>query len=225
MHIEKNVCDNLIGTLLDISLKTKDDLNARLDLVDIGIRPELHPTVDDKGKQILPPASFTMSREKKEILCSVIQNIKTPDGYASNISRCVNMKDCTLNGLKSHACHVLLEDILPIALRLCYPSKAVMHIVIGLVRFFKKLCSKVIDVSELAELQQSIVMTLCDMERVFLPSFFTVMVHLLVHMVEEVKLGGPVHYRWMYPLERYLYIVLLYYINYTMDMTYFFNYI
>lgn len=202
MHIEKNVCDNLIGTLLDISSKTKDDLNARLDLVDIGIRPELHPTVDDKGKQILPPAPFTMSRENKEILCSVIQNIKTPDGYASNISRCVNMKDCTLNGLKSHDCHVLLEDILPIALRSCYPSKAVMHIVNGLARFFKKLCSKVIDVSELAELQQSIVMTLCDMERVFLPSFFTVMVHLLVHLVEEVKLGGPVHYRWMYPLER-----------------------
>ncbi|XP_052137356.1 uncharacterized protein LOC127755729 [Oryza glaberrima] len=87
MHIEKNVCDNLIGTLLDISSKTKDDLNARLDLVNIGIRPELHPTIDDKGKQILPPAPFTMSREKKEILCSVIQNIKTPDGYASNISR------------------------------------------------------------------------------------------------------------------------------------------
>ncbi|CAK8562009.1 unnamed protein product [Lathyrus sativus] len=30
------------------------------------------------------------------------------------------------------------------------------------------------------------------------------MVHLVVHLVEEVKLGGPVHYRWMYPVERYL---------------------
>ncbi|BAF17164.2 Os05g0342600 [Oryza sativa Japonica Group] len=122
--------------------------------------------------------------------------------YLYLVRRCVNMKDCTLNGLKSHDCHVLLEDILPIALRSCYPSKDVMHIVNELARFFKKLCSKVIDVSELDELQRSIVMTLCDMERVFLPSFFTIMVHLLVHLVEEVKLGGPVHYRWMYPLER-----------------------
>lgn len=225
MHIEKNVCDNLIGTLLDISSKTKDDLNARLDLVNIGIRPELHPTIDDKGKQILLPAPFTMSREKKEIMCSVIQNIKTPDGYASNISRCVNMKDCTLNGLKSHDCHVLLEDILPIALRSCYPSKDVMHIVNELARFFKKLCSKVIDVSELDELQRSIVMTLCDMERVFLPSFFTIMVHLLVHLVEEVKLGGPVHYRWMYPLERYLYVFFLSYIHYSLEITYIFKYV
>ncbi|WJX51928.1 hypothetical protein P8452_38084 [Trifolium repens] len=30
------------------------------------------------------------------------------------------------------------------------------------------------------------------------------MVHLVVHLVEEAKLGGPVHYRWMYPIERYL---------------------
>ncbi|XP_021737382.1 uncharacterized protein LOC110703896 isoform X3 [Chenopodium quinoa] len=42
------------------------------------------------------------------------------------------------------------------------------------------------------------------MEKEFLPNFFTIMVHLLIHLVDEVKLGGPVHYRWMYPIERYL---------------------
>jgi hypothetical protein len=30
------------------------------------------------------------------------------------------------------------------------------------------------------------------------------MVHLPVHLAEEAKLGGPVSYRWMYPVERYL---------------------
>jgi hypothetical protein len=79
-----------------------------------------------------------------------------------------------------------------------------MKIVVRLSNFFKKLCSKVIDVAELEQLQESIVMTLCDMERNFLPSFFTVSVHLIVHLVEEVKLGGPVQYRWMYPMERYV---------------------
>ena len=34
MHIEKNICDNILGTLLDIHGKNKDSLNARLDLVD-----------------------------------------------------------------------------------------------------------------------------------------------------------------------------------------------
>jgi len=32
MHIEKNICDNILGTLLDIPGKNKDSLNARLDL-------------------------------------------------------------------------------------------------------------------------------------------------------------------------------------------------
>ena len=30
------------------------------------------------------------------------------------------------------------------------------------------------------------------------------MVHLIVHLVREVKLGGPVYLRWMYPFERYM---------------------
>jgi hypothetical protein len=116
MHIEKNASENLIATLLNMYPKTKDGLDARLDLVELGSRQELHPVEDDEGNQTIPDAPFTMSREKKEILCSVIQNIRTPDGYASNLSRCVNMKDCKLSGLKSHDNHVLLHDILPVAL-------------------------------------------------------------------------------------------------------------
>jgi len=30
------------------------------------------------------------------------------------------------------------------------------------------------------------------------------MMHLPVHLAEETKIGGPVCYRWMYPIERYL---------------------
>ena len=38
-----------------------------------------------------------------------------------------------------------------------------------------------------------------------LPScFFDIMVHLPIHLVDEIKLGGPVHCRYMYPIERYL---------------------
>jgi len=33
MHVEKNMCDSLIGTLLNINEKTKDGLNDRLDLI------------------------------------------------------------------------------------------------------------------------------------------------------------------------------------------------
>ncbi|GKE19181.1 transposon, En/Spm-like protein [Tanacetum coccineum] len=43
MHIEKNVCDNVLFTLLGIAGKRKDHLNARLDLKELNIRPSLHP--------------------------------------------------------------------------------------------------------------------------------------------------------------------------------------
>ena len=43
MHIEKNVCDNLIGTILNLDGKSKDNMKAHLDLKEIDIRHELHP--------------------------------------------------------------------------------------------------------------------------------------------------------------------------------------
>ncbi|KAA0062931.1 uncharacterized protein E6C27_scaffold468G00250 [Cucumis melo var. makuwa] len=42
MHIEKNICDNLVGTLLNIEQKIKDTTNARLNLQDLKIRKDLH---------------------------------------------------------------------------------------------------------------------------------------------------------------------------------------
>ena len=69
--------------------------------------------------------------------------------------------------------------------------------------FFKEICSKVLNVEELGALKKRIVMPLCELERIFSPSFFIVMVHLVVHLVSEAKVVGPVHYRWMYLIERH----------------------
>ena len=41
MHIEKNVFDNVINTVMDVAGKTKDNLNARKDMRDICDRPIL----------------------------------------------------------------------------------------------------------------------------------------------------------------------------------------
>ena len=52
MHIQKNVWDNFVGTLLNMVGKTKDHLNARLDLEEMGIRRELQPARFDGGNKI-----------------------------------------------------------------------------------------------------------------------------------------------------------------------------
>ncbi|XP_021995110.1 uncharacterized protein LOC110892035 [Helianthus annuus] len=101
MHIEKNVCDSLIGLLLDIPGKTKDGINVRKDMEEMGIRKELAPV--DKGNRIyLPPACYTMSKEEKTKFCTCLHNIKVPSCYSANIGRLVSMKDRKLivNNLK-----------------------------------------------------------------------------------------------------------------------------
>ena len=42
MHVEKNVCESIVGTLLEINGKSKDGINARKDLQLLKIRPDLY---------------------------------------------------------------------------------------------------------------------------------------------------------------------------------------
>jgi len=109
MHIEKNVMDNILGTILDIKGKTKDNLAARLDLQEMGLRPKLHLFTAVNGKTYISAACHTMSREDKENFLKVLRNVRVPDGYTSNISRCVRLKDRTIFGLKSHDSHILMQ--------------------------------------------------------------------------------------------------------------------
>ena len=54
------------------------------------------------------------------------------------------------------------------------------------------------------ELQQEVVIVLFQLEMFFPPSVFDIMVHLIVHLVREIRLCGPVYLRWMYPMEQYV---------------------
>ncbi|XP_074297821.1 uncharacterized protein LOC141628602 [Silene latifolia] len=202
MHSEKNVCDNILGTLLDMD-KSRDYVNARKGLQKLGIKEHLWLQDRPNREPYMPPASYTMSTEEKERFLKVLQKIRAPDGYGSSISRCVNMKQRKLINLKSHDNHVLMQDILTVALRASKATK-VIDLLRELSCFSKSLCSHTLEHDELNVLQSKIVIILCRMEMEFMPTFFTIMVHLLIHLVEEAKLGGPVQYRWMYPIERYL---------------------
>jgi len=43
--------------------------------------------------------------------------VKVPQGYSSNIKSLGSMEDLKLIGLKSHDCHVLMQDLLLVAIR------------------------------------------------------------------------------------------------------------
>ena len=127
--------------------------------------------------------------------------VKYSDGCAANISRSVNAKNGGLSGLKSHDYHVLLQRILPIRLR-WFAHKDISIVLFELGSFFQDLFSRTLKRSELEKQEEHIVLILCKLERFFPLAFFDVMVHLAIHLPREAILGGPVQYRWMYPIKR-----------------------
>ncbi|XP_006599934.1 uncharacterized protein [Glycine max] len=202
MHVEKNVCDSLIGTLLNIKGKTKDVFKCRQDLVDMGIRQVLHP-ISKGPRTYLPPACYTMSTAEKRSFCECLCTMKVPQGYSSNIKSLVSVNELKLVGLKSHDCHVLMQQLLLVAIRGTLPKK--VRVAISRVCFiFNSICAKVIDPKQLDALEDEVAVVLCQMEMFFPPSFFDIMVHLVVHLVREIRYCGPVFFKWMYPVERYM---------------------
>ncbi|CAN6568406.1 unnamed protein product [Malus baccata var. baccata] len=202
MHIEKNICDNIVGTLLDMDKKSKDGLAARADLEILNIRHGQHPRREG-NRTFRPPALFTLKREEKTAFCEVLSTIRVPDGYSSNLSRCVHVNERKIHGLKSHDCHVLMQQLLPLAIRAVLP-KSVTMILLELSAIFRQLCSKKESEESFKQLNSRIALTLCQLEKIFPPAFFDVMMHLPVHLADEAAIAGPVPYRWMYPIERYL---------------------
>ncbi|KAL6276912.1 hypothetical protein ACE6H2_020513 [Prunus campanulata] len=202
MHIEKNVCDSIIGTLLEIPGKNKDGIAARLDLLNMGVKIDLQPEYGERRTR-LPPGPWNLSRVEKRAVCNSFYGMKVPEGYSSNIKNLVSLKDSRLLGLKSHDCHTLMQQLLPVAIRSVL-EKPARYAITRLCFFFNALCAKTVDVSKLDKLEEDVVVTLCLLEKYFPPSFFDIMVHLVVHLVREVRLCGPVYFRWMYPFERYM---------------------
>jgi hypothetical protein len=74
----KNVFDSIIGTLLGMPSKRKDGLKSRNDLVDLQIRPELHPVDSGKGKPYLPQLATTCQLRREQRFANVCVGSKCP---------------------------------------------------------------------------------------------------------------------------------------------------
>jgi len=157
----------------------------------------------------LLPACYTMSKEEKISISQCLKGVKVPQGHSSNLKSLVSMQDLKLIWLKSHDCHILMQQLMSIAIRGILP-KNVRHIITHLCSFFSSICCKVIDLVKLDELDDEVLVILCELEMCFPSSFFDIMVHLVVHLVREVRLCGPMYLRWMYSIERYMKILKRY---------------
>ena len=107
MHIEKNFFDNIINTLLNVSGKTKDNNNSRLDLHALCCRSELH--IKNNGTILV--SIFKLSLEAKTVLFKwLASDVKFSERYISNLSICIEQGH-NFSETKSHDCHMFMQRL------------------------------------------------------------------------------------------------------------------
>ena len=204
MHVEKNISASILGFILG----DKDNLAVRKDLEDVGIRHDLHLRARaSRGDYLKPQALYSLRPSETAIFLRRVGSIKVPSMYSSSMLR--HLTDRKLHGLKSHDHHIIIQDILPASIRgLLHPGAC--DAVIRLGHCFKMICQKTIDPAQLSSLKEYVAETMCLLKVWFPPSFFDIMPHLLLHLVEELEWLGPVHSRWCYDAKRYLFVLKKY---------------
>ena len=74
-----------------------------------------------------------------------------------------------------------MQQLLPVAIRGILPDKVRVSIT-RLCFLFNSICSKVINPQQLDDLENEAAIVICQLEMYFPPSFFDIMVHLIVHL-------------------------------------------
>jgi hypothetical protein len=115
----------------------------------------------------------------------------------------VNLSTLRVLGMKSHDFHIWIEQILPAMVR-GYVPEHVWLALLELSYFFRQLCAKALSRTVVADLERLAPMLLCKLEKIFPPGFFNPMQHLILHLLYDARMGGPMQGRWCYPIERCL---------------------
>jgi hypothetical protein len=152
MHIEKNVCKSLLGTLLNTDGKTRDHGHARAGLKKMEIKPELWLNDSVKGMK-LPTSCITLSKHEKEF-CGFLTNVKVPFGYSMNVSRLISLPDVKVAaGMKSHDYHILLTKLIAIGIQNILPVN-VQEAIMNFCFFFNAIGQKVLSEETLESLKK-----------------------------------------------------------------------
>jgi len=139
----------------------------------------------------------------------MLEQSQVPSGYSSNIKGILNMPKKKFTNLKSHDYHVLLTQLLPVALRGILP-KNVRLTIVKLCAFLNVISQKVIDPDNLIKMQNDVVQCLVAFELIFSPSFFNIMTHLLVHLVKENDIIRPIFLHNIFSFERFMAVLKKY---------------
>ncbi|GJV92294.1 pyruvate kinase [Tanacetum coccineum] len=76
--------------------------------------------------------------------------------------------------------------------------------IIELCSFFKQICSVTLMEDDMLKAQSKVVDILCNLELIYPPAFFDIMIYLVIHLPLEALEGGSIRPWWMFPFERFM---------------------
>ena len=166
MHMEKNVA----STLMNFILGNSHTIAMRQDLEAEGIMHHLHLVKEGQSNNYSKPhAPYVLPRQEQRKVLQSIRSTRTPTGHCANFRKLVSLEE-KLQFMKTHHWHILMQEILPAAIRNPLP-KGPRVTIIRLGHCFRRICAKFLRQSELPQLQNYVVETLTLME-IHFPSTF-----------------------------------------------------
>jgi len=90
---------------------------------------------EGNAREVMPAAPYVLTKEQRKKVCEWIRTLKFSDGYASNLGRCVDIKNGVLHNMKSHDCHVFMQRLVPLDFRDILPTN-VWKVLTELSQFF-----------------------------------------------------------------------------------------
>ncbi|XP_074362564.1 uncharacterized protein LOC141702850 [Apium graveolens] len=136
MHIEKNICESLLGTMLNIPKKMKDKESVRIDMAEMGIRTELRPKTPGKTEK-LPLASWNLTHSEKSKVSEVDKLEKMQSQLVETLCQLEKCFPPSLFDLMFHISVHLVREVEfcgPIFLRWMYPFERYMKTFKGYIR-------------------------------------------------------------------------------------------
>lgn len=144
--------------------------------------------------------TFIVSKANKVKILELLEDVKYPSRYAGTLTSKIQLTEKKFCGSKTHDCHVMFERLILLVIRPYLPTDAVNPIVC-LCRWIQRLCCRELNRRDAIQMNEDIVLILCHFKRIFPLGFFSIMVHLMIRLPDQVLLKGMVHYNWMYPVE------------------------
>jgi hypothetical protein len=143
MHIEKNICENVVQTIFGI----KDTIIVQQDLKE-GIRLHLwlfqDPHVLDKW--LKPMAPYVLKENELIVFMVCLKSLRVPTEYCSVPLKHVAKRK--FSAMKAHDYHIFMQQLLSLCLRGLMDQQTRIAIMC-FSRIFRRICAKVLDPADM----------------------------------------------------------------------------